>query len=157
MTEQYVDNKLDTQLTSAVVDQALQYVGDDAKKLIKEHIRRKYGLDFALVGEYKTEFENYLRETFFESAEIIILKIRSVLENSRKGIVAAKPTLNRISRKVSFLFCDQCFWSASVLNESFDSRCMSCNNEIKCALPISSNEVFSYELNDKRGITLYFS
>lgn len=116
MTEQYLDNKQEAQLTAAVVDQALQYVGGEAKKLIMEHVKRKYGLDFSLVGEYKTEFENYLRETFFESAEIIILRIRSVLEDSRKGVRAAKPTLNRISRKVSFLFCDKCFWSASVLS-----------------------------------------
>ncbi len=166
MTEQQQHqqrNNREPQITSAVIEQALEYVGEEAKMLIMQHICRKYGMDFAFVGEYKKEFENYLRETFYESAEIIISRINSIIEGSLKSLATAHSsssavaTAKRVSKSVHFLFCDQCFWSASLLTAGFEQRCMSCGNELKCALPISPNEVFSYEIDNKRGITLSFS
>jgi hypothetical protein len=158
LSEQQHNNFNEPQVTSAIVEQALQYAGTEAKDLIMQHIREKYGLNFEFVGEYKTEFENYLRETLRESAEIIITRIRSIIENPKQ--VSAKPFVypsKRFSNSVHFVFCDQCFWTASLLTATFEQKCVSCGSEIKCALPISPGETFSYEISNKRGVTLSFS
>jgi hypothetical protein len=153
-------------ITSAAIEQALQYdVGTEAKKLIMQYIQQKYGMDFELVGQYRKEFENYLREVLHESAEIIIARIRIIIQDSKRTLATTTSstvyrnaaTAKRLSDSVHFLFCDQCFWSASSLSRTFELKCMSCGSELKCALPISQNEVFAYELDHKRGITIYFS
>lgn len=73
-------------ITSAAIEQAMQYdVGTEAKKLIMQYIQQKYGMDFELVGQYRKEFENYLREVLHESAEIIIARIRSIIQDSKKN------------------------------------------------------------------------
>jgi hypothetical protein len=153
-------------ITSAAIEQALQYdVGTEAKKLIMQCIQQKYGMEFELVGQYRKEFENYLREVLHESAEIIIARIRSIIEDSKRTLARTTSstvyhnaaTAKRLSDSVHFLFCDQCFWSASSLSRTFELKCMSCGSELKCALAISQNEVFAYELDHKRGLTIYFS
>ncbi len=154
-------------ITSAAIEQALQYdVGTEAKKLIMQYIQQKYGMDFELVGQYRKEFENYLREVLHESAEIIIARIRSTIQDSKRTLATTTTsstvyrnaaTAKRLSDNVHFLFCDQCFWSASSLSRTFELKCMSCGSELKCALPISQNELYAYELDHKRGVTIYFS
>jgi hypothetical protein len=154
-------------ITSAAIEQTLQYdVGNEAKKLIMQYIQQKYGMDFELVGQYQKEFENYLREVLHESAEIIIARIRSIIQDPKRTLATTTSsstvyrntaTAKRLSDSVHFLFCDQCFWSASSLSRTFELKCMSCGSELKCALPISQNEVFAYELDHKRGVTIYFS
>jgi len=151
-------------ITSAAIEQALQYdIGTEAKKLIMQYIQQKYGMDFELVVQYRKEFENYLREVLHESAEIIIARIRSIIQDSKRtcnNIINSNrnaATAKRLSDNVHFLFCDQCFWSASLLSRMFELKCMSSGSEPKCALPISQNEVFAYELDHKRGVTIYFS
>lgn len=152
-------------ITSAAIEQAMQYdVGTEAKKLIMQYIQQKYGMDFELVGQYRKEFENYLREVLHESAEIIIARIRSIIQDSKRTLATTTSTVSRnaatakrLSDNVHFLFCDQCFWSASSLSRTFELKCMSCGSELKCAVPISQNEVFAYELDHKRGVTIYFS
>lgn len=153
-------------ITSAAIEQALQYdVGSEAKKLIMQYIQQKYGMDFELVGQYQKEFENYLREVLHESAEIIIARIRSIIQDSKRTLATTTSstvyrnaaTAKRLSDSVHFLFCDQCFWSASSLSRTLELKCMSCGSELKCALPISQNELYAYELDHKRGVTIYFS
>lgn len=157
-------------ITSAAIEQALQYdVGTEAKKLIIQYIQQKYGMDFELVEQYQKEFENYLREVLHESAEIVIARIRSIIKDSKRSLVTRKtsswPTVHcnssskkgRLSDSVHFLFCDHCFWSASSLSRVFELKCMVCGSELKCALPISQTEAFEYELDHKRGITIFFS
>jgi len=158
-------------ITFAAIEQALQYdVGTEAKKLIIQYIQQKYGMDFELVEQYQKEFENYLREVLHEGAEIVIARIRSIIENSKRSLVtnrrtSSSPTVHRnsastkrrLSDSVHFLFCDHCFWSASSLSRVFELKCMLCGSELKCALPISQTEAFEYELDHKRGITIYFS
>jgi hypothetical protein len=142
-------------ITPAIIEQALQAdLGPEAKKLVIQCIQLKYGMDFELVGQYKTEFENYLRELLRESAEIIIARIRSVIEDSKRASISSSS--KRLSDTVHFLFCDRCYWSASLLTTTFELKCMSCNSELKCALPISPNEAFRYEVNSKRGLALFF-
>jgi hypothetical protein len=157
-------------MTSVAIEQALQYdVGTEAKKLIIQYIQQKYGMNFELVEQYQKEFENYLREILHESAEIVIARIRSIIEDSKRSLVTKKtsssPTVHRnsastkrrLSDSVHFLFCDHCFWSASSLSRVFELKCMVCGSELKCALPISQTEAFEYELDHKRGVTIYFS
>lgn len=157
-------------ITSAAIEQALQYdVGTEAKKLIIQYIQQKYGMDFELVELYQKEFENYLREVLHESAEIVIARIRRIIEDSKRSLVTKRTpfssivhrnsasTKRRLSDSVHFLFCDHCFWSASSLSRVFELKCMLCGSELKCALPISHTEAFEYELDHERGITIYFS
>jgi hypothetical protein len=157
-------------ITSAAIEQALQYdVGTEAKKLIIQYIQQKYGMDLELVEQYQKEFENYLREILHESAERVIARIRSIIEDSKRSLMtkrtSSSPTVHRnsastkrrLSNSAHFLFCDHCFWSASSLSRVFELKCMVCESELKCALPISQTEAFEYELDHKRGITIYFS
>ncbi len=152
-------------IISAAIDEALQHdVGPEAKKLIMQYIEQKYGMDFNLIEQYREEFENYLREVLHESAEIIIARIRSIIEDSKRSSMTTTSRVNRkattvkrLSNTVHFLFCDHCFWSASSLSGTFELKCMSCGSELKCALPISQTEVFTYELDHKRGLSMYFS
>jgi hypothetical protein len=81
-------------IMSAAIEQARQYdVGTEAKKLIMQYIQQKYGMDFELVGQYQKEFENYLREVLHDSAEIIIARIRSIIQDSKRTLL----TLMRIT------------------------------------------------------------
>jgi hypothetical protein len=160
----YIKDHVEAKITPAIIEQALQCgLGPEAKKLIIQCIQQKYGMDFELVGQYKTEFENYLRELLDGSAEVIITRIRSVIEDSKRTFATPQakrrniPYRKRMSPTVHFLFCDICFWSASLLTTTFEMRCKSCNRELKCALPISSNEAFTYEVSNKRGLSLSFS
>jgi hypothetical protein len=152
-----------SKVTLKVIEEALQYVGADAKKLILRYLEEKYGMDFQLVGEYRVEFENYLRETLRESAEIIISRINNIMTNSRLLVEPSSTSASGMSKTDSspynayFLFCDQCFWSASLLRATFEQKCMSCGDELKCAIPICQKEIFRYEVNAKRGLTLSFS
>lgn len=159
MTEQQQDFRgIDKpRITSEIIEKSLDCVGTEAKKLIMKHIEEKYGMDFAYLGEYKTEFQNYLRETFYESAEIIIAQIRSTLEDATVSKTIRAKRIQRSAKNVHFLFCDNCLWSASVLASSFELRCMACSTELKCAMPISENESFTFEVSDKRGITMSFT
>lgn len=155
--QKHTNNVNEVKITAALIEQALQFdLGADAKKLVIQCIQQKYGMDFELVGEYKTEFENYLREVLNESAEIIIARIRSIAEDSKRA-AASQVTVKRLSDTVHFLFCDRCYWSASLLTVTFELKCMSCGSKLSCALPISSNETFSYEVTSKRGLALFFS
>lgn len=159
MTAHQEQTNKEVKITPKLIEQALQHgVGDESKDLIIKCIQQKYGMDFELVGQYKTEFENYLRELLNESAEIIIARMKSMAQDAKLASAAsAKKTVKRFSDNVHFLFCDQCYWSASLLTSTFKLRCGLCNTELKCALPIGANEEFRYELDDKRGLVLFFS
>ena len=83
-------------ITSVAIEQALQYdVGTEAKKLIMQYIQQKYGMEFELVGQYRKEFENYLREVLHESAEIIIVRIRSIIEDSKRTLATTTSIVYR--------------------------------------------------------------
>lgn len=159
-----------------VIESALELSGKGTKQIILDYLNARYGMNRELIVQYKDEFENYLRETLGDSAEIIISKIEENLykksstnnnnhhHNNGNNTETAneqkrshgKAQHRRLANVVHFLICDNCFWCASILNERFESMCMSCGNKILSAVPVMNNEKFLVEVDKKRGISLSF-
>ncbi len=162
-----------------LIESALELSGKGTKQIILDYLNARYGMDRDLIVQYKDEFENYLRETLGDSAEIIISKIEenlyknssandnngnhhphhdngSTTANEQKGAHCSKSQRTRITGVVHFLICDNCFWCASIFGERFESICVSCGSRIVSAVPVMSNEKFLVEVDKKRGISLSF-
>jgi hypothetical protein len=76
--------------------------------------------------------------------------ISSEVTNSKKAIV----------KEIHLLLCRSCFWCASYFNigRVSNSKCPSCNNDDKLeSIPISYDEVYKFDYDQKRGIILEFS
>jgi hypothetical protein len=158
-----------------VIESALELSGKGSKQIILDYLNVRYGMNRELIVQYKDEFENYLRETLGDSAEIIISKIDENLykkstttnnnnHNDDNDVAAAheqkrsrgRTQNGRIADVVHFLICDKCFWCASILKERYESKCMSCGSQIVSAVPVMGNEMFVVEVDKKRGISLSF-
>src|SRR5438445_13809064 len=66
----------------------------------------------------------------------------------------------RISNKIDFLLCNSCFWCASYLNlrRSFGViECPSCKENTIERMPLSANDVYSFDYNGVTGVILEFS
>jgi len=65
----------------------------------------------------------------------------------------------RISNKIDFLLCNSCFWCASYLNlRSFGViDCPSCDENTIERMPLSANDVYSFDYNRVTGVILEFS
>jgi hypothetical protein len=70
-------------------------------------------------------------------------------------------------KEIHFLICESCFWCASLLcpndnnndnpaDITITKHCPSCSNNRVESLPISYNEVYKFDYNPKRGVTLEF-
>lgn len=127
------------------IESALDLAGS-SKQVIIDYLQRKYDMNTDSILQYKSEFENYLRETLGNSADIIIAKIDERLGSSIKIQ----------SNSANFVICDSCFWCASCLRGTYESRCLACGSPIASAIPIVRNETFMVEVDRKRGITLSF-
>jgi predicted Zn-ribbon and HTH transcriptional regulator len=60
-----------------------------------------------------------------------------------------------------FILCDKCYWCATYFDKSRisgENRCPQCdaNSNELTSFPIMSNESFTFDHNDKRGIELEF-
>ena len=79
-------------------------------------------------------------------------------------------------KEIHFLICESCFWCASLLRSNNNNNnyitagtatnnnyniitkhCPSCSNNRVESIPISYNEVYKFDYNPKRGVTLEFS
>jgi hypothetical protein len=172
-----IDNK--EMMTKTAIEEILKPFEEDSRKLILDCLKHKYGLDPALIVKYKDEFRNYLREVLGnEVVEVILSKINhqlttistakggehdqssaSYLSSSSAASVAIskEQKRRRISNEIHFVICDTCFWCASLLRSPVNSlRCLACRNEIKSAVPIALNEKFSFEVDGKRGLSMFF-
>jgi hypothetical protein len=70
------------------------------------------------------------------------------------------PSKKAIVNEIHFLLCKSCFWSASYFNigSVTNAKCPSCNNDDRLeSMPISYDEVYKFDYDQKRGITLEFS
>ena len=65
----------------------------------------------------------------------------------------------RISNKIDFLLCNSCFWCASYLNlRSFGViDCPSCDENTIERMPLSANDVYSFDYDRISGVVLEFS
>jgi protein-arginine kinase activator protein McsA len=63
--------------------------------------------------------------------------------------------------EIRFLLCNSCFWCASYYHNSSDknriTKCPGCYSDELESMPISSREVYKFDYNPRRGITLEFS
>jgi hypothetical protein len=58
-----------------------------------------------------------------------------------------------------FILCDKCYWCATYFDKAritIDNNCPQCNNNELTSFPIISNESFTFDYNDKRGVELEF-
>jgi hypothetical protein len=64
-----------------------------------------------------------------------------------------------VSDKINFLLCESCFWCASYFNnyKKVVSKCPTCNSNCVESIPISHDEVYTFNHDPKRGVTLGFS
>ena len=65
-----------------------------------------------------------------------------------------------IYKKKQFMLCNSCFWCASSCihtDNIFIEKCPVCQNRIIEFLPISNNEMYKFNHNLRRGITLEFT
>jgi hypothetical protein len=60
-----------------------------------------------------------------------------------------------------FILCDSCYWCATYFDKTripAENKCPQCNanNDELTSFPIASNESFTFDHNDKRGVELEF-
>lgn len=161
----------------SIVESGLELVGRQAKEIIINYLKYKYGLTVDSLYTHKQEFYNYLHEILGESAGIIISRIDQFLGESQSDDVqlpgkhgqstdVASVTLStggsnlvqiqRLSHNVSFLICDQCFWCASLLISNYPLKCQACGHKILSAVSLAPNETFFIEIGPKRGVSIFF-
>lgn len=81
---------------------------------------------------------------------------QTLLLEKRQSARGAGKKRTRLSDKIHFLICDNCFWSASFLTLNYQLKCMTCSHDILSAVPIASKESFTMDMDPKRGISLFF-
>lgn len=71
----------------------------------------------------------------------------------------AASLISRISKRIDFLLCNSCFWCASYLNlRGYDvSECPSCKESTIERMPLSANDVYSFDYNQVTGVILEFT
>jgi hypothetical protein len=68
---------------------------------------------------------------------------------------AEATTIKRISRSVSMLLCNSCYWCATALQGVDDYTCPACNTLVEL-IPLNEGEMFTYDHDTKKGIVLEF-
>ena len=89
-----------------------------------------------------------------------MLKEKISLINYESQPLIAK-TRDRFQSSPIFILCDRCYWCATYFDKTripADNNCPQCNanNSELTSFPIMSNESFSFDYNDKRGVELEF-
>jgi|SRR3954454_12821311 hypothetical protein len=87
----------------------------------------------------------------------------SLANRDSQSLIDKTPDCNRSSPPPPpiFILCDRCYWCATYFNNRrlpMDSNCPQCNansNQLT-SFPIASNESFTFNYNDKRGIEFEF-
>jgi hypothetical protein len=63
----------------------------------------------------------------------------------------------RENSRVQFGVCSTCYWCASIFTTDVFSACPSCRRETLDFMPISRDENYSFEYDEKRGMVLDFA
>ena len=88
----------------------------------------------------------------------------SLANHDSKGLIAKTPDSNKSSPSSPppiFILCDRCYWCATYFDNRrlpLDNNCPQCNansNQLT-SFPIASNESFTVNYDDKRGIEFEF-
>jgi hypothetical protein len=84
----------------------------------------------------------------------------SLINYDSKNLFAKMPDRSWSSPPI-FILCDACYWCATYLDKTRipgENRCPQCdaNNYELTSFPIMSNESFTFDHSDKRGVELEF-
>ena len=95
-------------------------------------------------------------EIIYPLPEDTILRVTAAVASNEKTVSSP---IARISKKIDFLLCNSCFWCASYLNlRSFGViDCPSCDENTIERMPLSANDVYSFDYNRVTGVILEFS
>jgi hypothetical protein len=58
---------------------------------------------------------------------------------------------------IQFGVCSTCYWCASIFRPDVISSCPTCRRETLDFMPISRDENYSFEYDEKRGVVLNFT
>jgi hypothetical protein len=74
---------------------------------------------------------------------------------NESSYVGGLAKMKKISRSVSMLLCNSCYWSATELEERGAHECPSCTNPVE-AIPLEKGEIVSLDVDGKKGVVLEF-
>jgi predicted Zn-ribbon and HTH transcriptional regulator len=82
----------------------------------------------------------------------------SLINYDSTGLIIKTPDRSSSSPPI-FILCDKCYWCATYFDKSRisgENRCPQCdaNSNELTSFPIMSNESFTFDHDDKRGIEL---
>jgi hypothetical protein len=88
----------------------------------------------------------------------------SLTNHDSKGLIAKTPDGNKPPPSPPppiFILCDRCYWCATYFDNRrlpLDNNCPQCyaNSSQLTSFPIASNESFTVNYNDKRGVEFEF-
>jgi hypothetical protein len=94
--------------------------------------------------------------SILEAAQFLNLPSDFPFPNIKSEIISKEI---EVSDKINFLLCESCFWCASYINNyrKVVTECPSCNSNCVESIPISHDEVYTFNHDPKRGVTLGFS
>jgi len=82
-------------------------------------------------------------------------KSQSAVDNSSSNVKGSVPKQQSI-----FLLCERCYWCTTYIDKTrlpADNKCQQCSNtDMLSSFPVLSNESFSFDYNEKRGVELEF-
>jgi predicted Zn-ribbon and HTH transcriptional regulator len=86
---------------------------------------------------------------------------KSLINYDSSNLIAKTPDRSPSSSPPIFILCDSCYWCATYFDKTRiprENRCPQCdaNNNELTSFPIMSNESFTFDYNDKRGVELEF-
>ena len=66
---------------------------------------------------------------------------------------------NEVTERINFLLCESCFWCASYFNSYRKevSKCPTCGRANVESMPISHDEIYTFNYDPLHGVTLRFS
>jgi hypothetical protein len=85
----------------------------------------------------------------------------SLINHDSSSLITKTPDRSSSSSPPIFILCDSCYWCATYLDKTRlprENRCPQCdaNNNELTSFPIMSNESFTFDHSDKRGVELEF-
>jgi|SRR4051794_26956669 predicted Zn-ribbon and HTH transcriptional regulator len=86
---------------------------------------------------------------------------KSLINYDSSNLIAKTPDRSPSSSPPIFILCDSCYWCATYFDKTRiprENRCPQCdaNNNELTSFPIMSNESFTFDYNEKRGVELEF-
>lgn len=62
----------------------------------------------------------------------------------------------RIAKQVHFTLCGSCYWCASYLDGREIEKCPACSSGQVETIPVAGNEMYVFDYDVKRGVTVDF-